>query len=61
MFNNTTRRIFRKLGAGVIAWVFLTLAVFSADAAEQAAPERLLTIHLDGVFDAKVSYYPLRG
>ena len=56
-----TKRIFRWVSLGVIAWVFVSVSVFGSPLPEQDANVRQLTIHLQGVFNAKVSLIAFNG
>ncbi len=55
------QRIFRWFSLCVIAWVFASGPVFGSPAPEQGTNVRLLTVHLQGVFSAKVSLIPFNG
>lgn len=55
------QRIFRLVCGGVIAWVFASVSVFGSPVPEQDANVRHLTVHLEGVFSAKVSLIPFNG
>lgn len=56
-----TQRIFRWFSVCVIAWVVASVSVFGSPVPEQDANVRHLTVHLQGVFDAKVSLIPFDG
>lgn len=55
------QRIFRWFSLGVLAWAFASVPVFGSPAPEQAENVRRLTVHLQGVFSAKVSVIPFNG
>jgi len=58
LFNKVRQSIGVWISASVMVWVFAVVPVFGAPAAEQGADERLLTVHLQGVFSAKISVIP---
>lgn len=56
------QRIFRLISMGVIAWIVTPVLVFGASELKQDAEDaRILTVHLQEVFDAKVSLTPFEG
>lgn len=55
------QRIFRWFSLGVIAGVFVFVPVFGSAAQGQEASARRLTVHLRGVFSAKVSLISFNG
>ena len=52
------QRIFRWFSLGIMVWAFAAVSVFGSPAQEQDTKQRRLTVHLQGVFDAKVSLIP---
>lgn len=56
------QRIFRWFNVGVIVWaVFASVSAFGRSTSGQDTNERHLTVHLQGVFNAKVSLIPFEG
>jgi len=53
--------IFRWISVCLIVWVFVSVSVFGRPPVMQDTNERHLTVHLRGVFDAKVSVTPFNG
>ena len=56
-----TQRIFKCFSMGAITLVFMSVLVFGSPAPEQEANDRLLTVGIKDVFDAKVSLTPFEG
>jgi len=57
-----TKQVFRWFSLGVIVWVFTAVSVFRmTPAPKEGVSKRQLTVHLQGVFDAKVSLIPFEG
>ncbi len=52
------QKFFQRFSLGLIVWVFAFSLVFAGPALGQDTKERFLTVHLQGVFSAKVSLMP---
>ena len=55
------KRVFRWFSLGIMAWVLTVVSVFGSSVPEQDTNQRRLTVHLQGVFEAKVSLIPFEG
>lgn len=55
------KRVFRWFNLGLMAGAFTAVSVFGSPLPEQDTNHRRLTVHLQGVFEAKVSLIPFEG